>query len=87
MTRRIRYTDEFKREAVAQVTDRGYSVKDVAGRLGVCTKSIYDWMKRYGPAEPERKRPVNPPLFFRALASHPCKSTFQGNSSSSRLIL
>ncbi|MDG1418228.1 MAG: transposase, partial [Maricaulis sp.] len=33
MTRRIRYTDEFKREAVAQVTDRGYSVKDVAGRL------------------------------------------------------
>jgi transposase len=54
MTRRIRYTDEFKREAVAQVTDRGYSVKDVAGRLGVCTKSIYDWMKRYGPAEPER---------------------------------
>ena len=51
MTRRIRYTEEFKREAVAQVSDRGYSVKDVSGRLGVCTKSIYDWMRRYGPDE------------------------------------
>ena len=42
MTRRIRYTEEFKREAVAQVTDRGYSVKGVAARLSVYTKSIYD---------------------------------------------
>ncbi len=25
------------------MADRGYSVKDVAERLGVCTKSIYDW--------------------------------------------
>jgi transposase len=38
----IRYTDEFKRDAVSQITDRGYSVKQVAERLGVCTKSLYD---------------------------------------------
>ena len=44
----MRYTEEFKREAVAQITDRGHSVKSVADRLGVCTKSIYDWVKRYG---------------------------------------
>ena len=31
-----------------QVTDRGYSVLDVAERLGVTTKSLYDWIKRYG---------------------------------------
>jgi len=43
-----RYTEEFKIEAVKQVTDRGYSVLDVAERLGVTTKSLYDWIKRYG---------------------------------------
>ena len=43
-----RYTEEFKIEAVRQVTDRGYSVSDVADRLGVTTKSLYEWIKRYG---------------------------------------
>ena len=47
---RIRYTDEFKLEAVAQVTDKSHSVTSVAGRLGVSTKSLYDWVKRYGDA-------------------------------------
>ena len=48
MGKRIRYTEEFKLGAVAQVTDRGHSVTSVAGRLGVSTKSLYDWVKRYG---------------------------------------
>jgi len=43
----IRYTDEFKRDAVNQITERGYSVKQVAERLGVCTKSLYDWKKQF----------------------------------------
>ena len=30
-----RYTDEFKREAVRQVTEKGHSVKEVAERLGM----------------------------------------------------
>jgi len=47
---RIRYTEEFKLGAVAQVTDRGHSVTSVADRLGVSTKSLYDWVKRYGDA-------------------------------------
>jgi len=51
----MRYTEEFKRGAVAQITDRWHSVKSVADRLGVCTKSIYDWVKRYGSQEPERR--------------------------------
>jgi transposase-like protein len=29
-----RYTTEFRSEAVRQVTDRGYPVQEVAGRLG-----------------------------------------------------
>ena len=43
-----RYSEEFKVEAVRQVTDRGYKVSQVAQRLGVTTKSLHDWIKRYG---------------------------------------
>jgi transposase len=38
-----RYSEEFKAEAVRQVTERGYSVADVAGRIGVTTHSLYKW--------------------------------------------
>jgi transposase len=40
-----RYTDEFKQEAVRQVTDRSYPVTEVAQRLGVTTHSLYAWLK------------------------------------------
>jgi len=43
-----RYPEEFKIEAIKQVTDRGYKVVEVATRLGVTPKSLYDWIKRYG---------------------------------------
>jgi transposase len=42
-----KFTDEFKRDAVAQVEDRGYPVCEVAARLGVSTKSIYTWQKQF----------------------------------------
>jgi len=45
---RIRYTEEYRLEAVAQVTDKGHSVTSVAERFGVSTKSLYDWIKSYG---------------------------------------
>ena len=44
-----RFPEGFKREAVRQVTDRGYSVSQVANRLGVTTHSLYTWLKKYGP--------------------------------------
>ena len=43
MNKGIRFTDEFKRDAVAQVVERGYSVSEVAERLGISTKSLYTW--------------------------------------------
>ena len=55
MAKGIRYTEEFKRDAVAQVKDRGYSVADVAGRLGISTKSLYDWIQRFHKREPEQR--------------------------------
>lgn len=42
-----RYTEEFKIEAVKQVSERGYSVHDVARRLGVSPHSLYAWRKKY----------------------------------------
>ena len=41
------FTDEFKIDAVKQITERGYSVSDVSRRLGVSTHSLYSWIKRY----------------------------------------
>jgi len=43
-----RYTVEFRSEAVRQVTERGYPVREVAGRLGVSTHSLYKWLKEAG---------------------------------------
>jgi transposase len=50
-----RYPEEFKLEAVRQVTDRGHSVAEVARRLGVTTHSLYAWLKKYGPQAPEHQ--------------------------------
>jgi len=48
-----RYSAEFKSEAVRQVTERGYSVADVAGRIGVTTHSLYKWVRAARPASEE----------------------------------
>jgi transposase len=50
-----RYPEEFKIEAVKQVTDRGYSVAEVASRLGTTTHSLYAWIKKYGPESAEHQ--------------------------------
>lgn len=43
-----RYSEEFKIEAIKQVSERGYKASDVAKRLGVTTKSLSDQQKKYG---------------------------------------
>ncbi|WP_436873071.1 IS3 family transposase [Acinetobacter haemolyticus] len=48
-----RYPEEFKIEAVKQVTEKGHSVADVATRLGTTTHSLYAWIKRYDPQQPK----------------------------------
>jgi transposase len=50
-----RYTDEFKIEAVKQVTERGHAVAEVAARLGVSVHSMYQWVKRYSVPAEERQ--------------------------------
>lgn len=44
------FTEDFKRDAVLQITERGYPVAEVAARLGISKYSLYEWRKRYGQA-------------------------------------
>lgn len=56
-----RYTPEFKEEAVKLITERGYSVTDVAERLGVSQHSIYKWLKA---VQPLRNNPDEHELLY-----------------------
>ena len=42
-----RYPEEFKIQAVNQVTEKQLPVSEVAARLGVSVHSLYAWIKRY----------------------------------------
>lgn len=52
--RRVRFTEEFKIEAVKQISERRYPVSEVSSRLGVSTHSLYAWVKKYSLPEPIR---------------------------------
>jgi transposase-like protein len=41
------FSDDFKRDAVAQITERGYPVAEVSKRLGVSAHSLYAWKKKF----------------------------------------
>ena len=41
------FTEEFKRDAVRQITERGYPVLEVSQRLGVSAHSLYEWRRKY----------------------------------------
>jgi transposase len=47
------YSDEFKRDAVQQITMRGYPVREVSQRLGLSSHSLYKWLRLF--AEPAPK--------------------------------
>lgn len=47
MAKGIRYTDEFKQEAVNQIIKHSYDIAEVSTRLGVSTKSLYKWKQAF----------------------------------------
>lgn len=49
-----RYPEEFKIEAVMQITERRYPVAEVSARLGVSQHSLYEWVRKYSQPEPVR---------------------------------
>jgi transposase len=60
------FTEDFKLDAIKQITERGYSVADVSQRLGVSTHSLYGWIKRYA-ASPGAAVKDDPPAEIRRL--------------------
>ena len=53
------YSDEFKRDAVAQITERGHPVAEVSQRLGVSQHSLYAWKEPVATiSSPDRKSVV-----------------------------
>ena len=53
---RQRYPEEFKIEAVKQVTEKGNPVADVAQRLGMSVHSLYSWIKLYSKPQEQRQQ-------------------------------
>ncbi|WP_085984638.1 IS3 family transposase [Pseudomonas sp. Ag1] len=51
-----RYPEEFKIQAVNQVTEKKLPVAEVAARLGVSTHSLYAWIRRYSKPQEERQQ-------------------------------
>ncbi|WP_312845500.1 transposase [Vibrio cholerae] len=56
MAKGSRYTDEFKQEAVNQVVQHGYAVNDVAARLGISCKTLYNWVSKFSKPPTQRKQ-------------------------------
>ena len=44
------FSDEFKQDAMAQITERGYRVAEVSQRLGVSQHSPYVWKRQLAKA-------------------------------------
>lgn len=47
MTSKQPYPDEFKIEAVKQITERGHRLAEVSARIGVSQHSLYKWIKLF----------------------------------------
>lgn len=63
------FSDEFKWDAVNQITVRGYTVQEVSKRLGVSTHSLYQWIKKFpGQGKPETDHEAENRRLKRALA-------------------
>ena len=44
------FSEEFKRDAVRQITERRYPVAEVSQRLGVSAHSLNQWKKKFSSA-------------------------------------
>lgn len=64
-----RFTEEFKLEAIKQITEHRRPVAEVAKRLGVSTHSLYAWVKRYDKPAEQRQQESNDVIELRRLRS------------------
>lgn len=50
------FSEEFKRDAVRQITERGYPVAEVSQRLDVSQHSFFEWKKKFAGIERKGQR-------------------------------
>jgi transposase len=50
-----RYEEDFKIDAVKQITEKGYKPSDVAKRLGVNVATLKSWVKKIAPNKTNQK--------------------------------
>lgn len=75
MSSHKRFTDEFKRDAVAQAFDRGYAVSEVAERLGVSTKSLSTWKAQFTKPAKAREAEADLVVELRRVKKEPSRVT------------
>ena len=59
-TKKTKFTEEFKREAVKLVTEQGYTQAEAASNLGISAKNLSRWIgaKQPSAATPGVKKPL-----------------------------
>lgn len=55
---RVRYSEEFRVEAVKQVVKNGYTITETANRLGVNPNTLSTWIKRLESPEAIKKHNI-----------------------------
>lgn len=57
MSKRKKYTEEFKKEAIRLLESRGErTIADVAAGLGIADNLLHSWRQRYGSAVEEARK-------------------------------
>ena len=51
-SKRLTLSDEFKKDAVQLLEDKGYSLKEASESLGVSQNSLSNWRKKFGKDAP-----------------------------------
>ena len=50
MMSKVNFSDDFKRDAAAEIIERGHPVPEISHCLGVSEHSLYAWKKNFGSA-------------------------------------
>ena len=74
MAKGIRYSEEFKKEAVNQVVHHNYPVAEVAERLGISSKTLYNWVRTFS-QPPNLRNDMNKKVCKLKLQSYPSDIT------------
>ncbi len=71
-------SDDLQRDAVAQITKRGYPAREVSERLGVSQHSLYAWKKKFQKASSgEAEKDAEIRGLKRALSNRPIDTAYQ----------